>query len=279
MKKLGIILDSFSGRTEKQIKELGWGICPQSIILDGEMFKDGSEIIVERDFKKIYAASDVKSSMPAIGVVIDTFEKMSKEYEDVIYMPMNKGMSSTYSTGLAASSDFKNVHVIENKFCGSAFVDYAKEMVKMAEAGKTISEIITYARAMSDAQSTYVVPKDIDGLIKSGRVSGMKKVILEKAKLVPLLYVSDEGFKVEGLKRNFYKTIRESWEAIIKEIGAANISKYNFEIIHCGDETSIASAKELAEELGINISQINWASAAVCGYTGQSAIGLNAWKK
>ncbi len=174
------------------------------------MYKDGIDIILERDSAKIYAASDIKTSMPSIGSVVDTFEKMSKEYENVIYLPMNKGMSSTYSTGVAAAAAFDNVHVVENRFCGSTFIDVASKLEKMAQEGKSAKDLVSFIKKQSNATYTFVVPKDIEGLVKSGRVSGVKKVILEKAKLIPLLYVSDDGFKVDGLKRNFQKTIKES---------------------------------------------------------------------
>lgn len=277
MKRLGIILDSFSGRSEKQIKEHGWEFLPQSIILDGQMYKDGIDIILENDSDRIYKATDIKTSMPAIGSVVDTFKKMSEEYEEVIYLPMNKGMSSTYSTGAAAATEFHNIHVVENRFCGTTIIDAAKRIEKMAEEGKEIKEILSFLKKQSNETFTFVVPKDIEGLIKSGRVSGVKKVILEKAKLIPLLYVSDDGFKVDGLKRNFQKTIRESWEKILVSI-KNKIADYNFEIIHCGDKESVEIATKLAEELGIRPT-VQWANSPIAAYSGRSAVGLNAWKK
>lgn len=278
MKKLGIILDSFSGRTEEQVKANGWEFLPQSIILDGEMFRDGKDIVLERDYEKVYAANDVKTSMPAIGSVVETFERMSKEYENVIYLPMNKGMSSTYSTGAAAAQEFKNVHVIANRYCGTTIIDIAKRLEKLAEQGKSIEDIISYAKLQSDLTYTYVVPKEISGLIKSGRVHGVKKMILEKAKLVPLLYVSDDGFKVDGLKRNFQKTIKESWEKIIDQIGEKEIPNYNFEVIFVGDQESLDMALVAAKELGIEASYV-WANCPVGAYSGKSAVAVNAWKK
>ena len=82
MKKLGIILDSFSGLSAKEYSDLGIEYINNTIILDGKLYKQGIDGTLEELIDLIIGASDYKTSLPSIGLVIDMFENVSKKYEN-----------------------------------------------------------------------------------------------------------------------------------------------------------------------------------------------------
>jgi len=281
MKKLGILLDSFSGYGQKDLKKMGIEYINQTTIVDGVSYKDGIDLELKdpKGLKIIQEGKDIKSSMPAIGLVAEKMEQMSKEYENVIYFAMNKGISSTFSTGMAAASDFDNVTVISNKMISSAQTDTSIEAMKMANKGASLEEVLKYFEEMAKDSYGFVIPKDVKGLIKSGRVSGAKKVILEKAKLIPSLLVTEDGFKVDSTKRNFSKIVKNTIEKIIESIGKENVDKYNWEVIHTGDQTTKNKVILAFKEYEIKDYRENWASITIAAHTGIGAIGISVWKK
>ena len=280
MKKLGILLDSFSGLSEKEINKLGFEYISQTTILDGTTYHDGVDLILKDSIELVKNAKDIKSSMPAIGLVTEKLERMSKEYENVIYFTMNKGMSSTYSTGVAAASDLKNVHVISNKLVGLGIIESSSIIMKaMNEDGKTIKEALAIMKKISDSSYAYVIPKDVSAIIRSGRLSGVKKVIMEKARLIPRLKVTDDGFKLDSTKRNFGKMIKSAVQKIVDKIGKENINKYNWERVTTGDDSSDQKVKDAFEEAGIKDHKTSWATIGVAAHSGIGAIGISIWKK
>lgn len=281
MKKLGIVLDSFSGYSKKELKQMGIEYINQTTIVDGVSYKDGIDIIFKEEggFKLINEGKDIKSSMPAIGLVTEKLEAMSKQYENVIYFTMNKGISSTYSTGVAAASDLKNVHVISNKLISTAMTDASIRAIKLMKEGKTIKETLEFIQELSDTSFGVVIPKDVSGLVNSGRVVGAKKLIFEKGNLIPSLLVVEDGFKVKAIKRNFNKSVKGTVEKIIQKIGKGNINKYNWEVIHTGDQTTKNKVVLAFKEKGINNYSENWASLTIAAHTGIGAIGISVWKK
>ncbi|MCK5945911.1 MAG: DegV family protein [Mycoplasmataceae bacterium] len=280
MKKLGILLDSFSGLSKKEINKLGFEYISQTTIFDGKTYHDGVDLILKDSIELVKNAKDVKSSMPAIGLVTNKLDVMSKKYENVIYFAMNKGMSSTYSTGAAAASEFQNVTVIANKLVGLAIVEASLKMSEaMNKNGKSLKEALAMMQSISDNSYSYVIPKDVSAVIRSGRLSGVKKVIMEKAKLIPRLKVTEEGFKLDSTKRNFGKMIKSAVQKIVDKIGKSNINKYNWELITTGDKSSDQKVKNAFEESGIKDFKTSWATIGVAAHTGIGAIGIQVWKK
>lgn len=280
MKKLGILLDSFSGLSKKEYEQMGFEYVNQIVILDGEVFKEGIDGTFKDLQDKILKANDIKTSMPAIGLVVEKFEECKDKYENLIFIPMNKGMSSTYSTAAAASQDFKNIHVVANKFIGHAAIYYAKKAIEMAERGIDIKQIIQYLSDASKHTEAYVIPSAIDQIVKSGRLSGVKKFILQKGHLTPRLYISDEGIVTKGVKRSFSKAIDSSVDKVIESIGGPEkINDFIWEIVHTFGEDEIKLAEKLMNEKGIKeINKVS-VSAATGAYNDKGSLGINAYKK
>lgn len=62
MKKLGIIVDSFSGLTQEQANEKGYRFLPLRIEIDGVFYEDGKGIDSQDLLKKLTKEAKVKTS-------------------------------------------------------------------------------------------------------------------------------------------------------------------------------------------------------------------------
>lgn len=281
MDKLGILIDSFSGYNKKEVEKLGLEYIHQTLIIDGVKYEEGVDDISSSELiKKITLAKDFKTSMPSIGLITDKFDVLSKKYTHLLFIPMVSGMSSTFSTSVAASRDYKNVDVISNKFTGSSAPYYGQKAQKMFKEGKTINEIKKYLKEMSNFSLTWVIPQKVDKLIKSGRLTGFKKFLFEKGKLIPRLFVEETGFIVKGVKRNFVKTIHSVIRKNIDLIGGIkNAKDYHWELIHANDQNSINIAEVAFKNSGINIFSKICAAPIIVGHSGIEAIGIHCYKK
>ncbi len=278
MKKIGIIVDSFPGYSRAEVEKHGLEFINHIVVLNGKPLKEGIEIELKDCIDEVKADLTAKTSMPAIGVVIEKFEELSKIYDKIIYIPMNKGFSSTFSTATAASSEFDKVSVVSTSLVGSAIIESAQEMMKMIEAGKTEEEAITYLRKVESTSEAYVIPKNLDSLIRSGRLVSTKKFVMQKAKLIPRLEVTMEGFKVSKVGRNMGKLITASVEKIVKALEGKHTS-YSWEVIHTGDIKTKNKVIEAFKAVGITKIKETWSSSVVAVHTGIGAIGINVWKK
>ena len=278
MKKIAIILDSFTGLSKKEVEEMGLEYINHTAILNGKPYKEGIELELRNSFEEVKKDLNSKTSMPAIGVVIEKFEDLSERYENVIYLPMNKGFSSTFSTAYSASLEFKNIKVIATKLVAKGLCETAVKMKEMVEAGKTVDQALAFLNKVEETSYAYVIPKDVDGLIRGGRLKSAKKVIMQKGRLIPRLEVVIEGFKLSKVGRSMNKVIKSTVEKIIKTIDG-KVDDYNWEVIYTGDEETKKFVTDAFVKNGIKDFKETWASLVIAVHTGVGAIGINAWKK
>ena len=278
MKKIAIIVDSFTGFSKKEIEGLGLLYINHTVILDGKPYKEGIEMELKDCFQYIDEDLTSKTSMPSIGIVIDLFETLSKEYEKVIYLPMNKGFSSTFSTAAAASNEFDNISVVETKLITRGLVNTAIKMKEMIEAGKTEEEAVAFLRKVEETSHSYVIPQNVDALVRGGRLNSAKKVIMQKGKLIPRLEVIMDGFKTSKIGRNMNKVIKSTVAKMNKAI-EEKTDEYNWEVIYAGNEKTKKFVTDAFKEIGVTSFIESWTSSVIAVHTGTGAIGINIWKK
>ena len=278
MKKIAIIVDSFTGYSKKQVEDLGLLYINHTVILNNKPYKEGIEIELKDCVQEVAADFTAKTSMPSIGIVIDLFEELSKEYDQVIYLPMNKGFSSTFSTASAASNDFDNITVVETKMVAKGLLETGVKMKSMMEEGKTVKEAINFLRTTEETSYSYVIPQNVDALVRGGRLNSAKKVIMQKGKLIPRLEVVMEGFKTSKIGRNMNKVIKSTVAKVLKAIDGKH-ELFNWEVIYAGTEKTRDFVINAFKEVGVTTYTESWASSVIAVHTGVEAIGINVWKK
>ena len=97
MGKVAIVTDSNSGITQAQAKELGVYVIPMPFYIDGELYYEDITLTQEEFYQKLSEEAEISTSQPAPGDVIDLWEKLLKNHDEVVYIPMSSGLSSSCS--------------------------------------------------------------------------------------------------------------------------------------------------------------------------------------
>lgn len=276
MKKIFMIVDSTSGLNKAEADQLGFGYVPQVVIIDGKEYKDGIDIFMKDSVELIENAKDCKTSVPPVGKIMEIIEESSSKYDEVIYWPMNKGVSSTFNTVSSVAKEFKNVHVMNTRLYADVLKKVVIKSKQMLENGSSIKEILNFVKDISDKTHQFVIPKDISGMIKSGRIHGAKRIILEKGKLIPKLKFTDNGLKPVAIKRNFSKMVRKTIEKMTEEINNSN--DYEWLVMHNGNLESLKIAEDAIKELGFNNIR-EWISPVISVHVGIGGLILATYPK
>lgn len=276
---LKIILDSTSGYSKLALEKNNFAFIPQKVIIDDQEFFDGDNIDLKKLIELQKGANKVQTSQPSYGQLLETIEHFSKSNKYVIFIPMNKGISSTYDVAAKASENFENVAVIPNSLFGTAMVDAATRAKEAFDKTHKIQDAINAIQYVNENALCYIAPKNLDAFIKGGRLKGGKRFILEKAHLIPRLLIRDEGIKVTGIKRNVSKLIISIVERIINKIGKDNINDYHWEIIHTYDTGMNKIAEQTLKSVGVK-EILKIPAATIIGiHTGIGALAINVWPK
>ena len=106
MSKVAIVTDSNSGITQKRGEELGIYVLPMPFFIDGELYLEDITLSQEQFYEKLGADSEISTSQPSPGDVMDLWDKLLEDYDEIVCIPMSSGLSSTCETALSLAQDY-----------------------------------------------------------------------------------------------------------------------------------------------------------------------------
>jgi len=116
MSKIAVVTDSNSGITQKESAVLGIQVIPMPFFINQELHYEDIDLTQEEFYKNLQEDSEISTSQPAPADIIEVWDELLKEHEEVVHIPMSSGLSTSCETamGLAKEYDGK-VQVVNNQ--------------------------------------------------------------------------------------------------------------------------------------------------------------------
>lgn len=193
MSKVAIMTDSNSGITQAEAKELGIIVLPMPFYIDGQMFYEDIDLTQEQFYERLKSDCEIKTSMPLAGNVTDAWDEALKEYDELVYIPMSSGLSSSCETAIMLSGDYDGrVKVVNNQRISVTQRQSAIDAKALADAGKTADEIHRILEAVKFESSIYIMLDTLYYLKKGGRITPAAAALGTLLKLKPVLQIQGE---------------------------------------------------------------------------------------
>ena len=106
MSKVAILTDSNSGISQEQAKAYGVYVLPMPFYINDNLYYEGITLTQEQFYAHLEGDSDIHTSMPVVGDVLDRWDSLLKEYDEVVYIPMSSGLSSSCETAKTLAEDY-----------------------------------------------------------------------------------------------------------------------------------------------------------------------------
>ncbi len=221
MSSVAIVTDSNSGITQKEAKELGVYVLPMPFYIDGELYLEDITLNQEQFYEKLKGGADVSTSQPSIGEVKEIWDRALKNHDELIYIPMSSGLSSSCHTATMLASDYPDkVYVVDNQRISVTQKQSVLDSIKLAGEGKTAKEIKDILIRDKFESSIYITVDTLTYLKKGGRVTAAGAAIGSVLNLKPVLTIQGEKLdafsKARGMKIA-KKTMLDAIEKDIKE--------------------------------------------------------------
>lgn len=193
MAKVAIMTDSNSGITQSQAKELGITVLPMPFFIDGVQYYEDIDLTQEEFYKKLEDNADISTSQPSIGEMQDCFDRLLKEHDEVVFIPMSSGLSGTCQTAtmIAAEYDGK-VQVVDNQRISITMRQSVYDAIELAKMGKTAEEIKNILEAHKMESSIYITLETLKYLKKGGRITPAAAAIGTVLNIKPVLQIQGE---------------------------------------------------------------------------------------
>lgn len=210
MSGIAIMTDSNCGIMPEEGRKLGIHVIPMPVIIDGLTYFEGVDITAEDFYKKQAAGAEITTSQPSPGDVTAMWDRLLKDYDQVIFIPMSSGLSNTCQTAVMLSDDDAyrgKVYVVDNHRISVPQLQSVYDAGALAEEGKTAAEIKEILEKEALDASIYIAVDTLKYLKKGGRITPAAAAVGTVLRLKPVLTIQggklDSHAKTRGMKSAF----------------------------------------------------------------------------
>lgn len=283
--KTAIVTDSNSGITQKEAEQMGISVVPMPVLIDGELYYEDITLTQEQFYQKLKSDAQVSTSQPNPIDVGDIWDKVLKDYDELVYIPMSSGLSETCNTlshYAETEERFKNkVFVVDNQRISITQRQSVIDGLELAKEGKSGKEIAEWLLNTKITSSIYIMVDTLKYLKKGGRLTPAVAMIGTLLKIKPVLQI--QGFKLDqyakvrklaDAKTTMINAIKKDLETRFKDQVAAG--KMQLAIAHT---ENFEEAKKFKEEINdaipnLEVKYVDPLSLSVSCHIGPGALAV-----
>ena len=219
MSKTAIVTDSNSGITQSRGKELGIYVLPMPFFIDGELFLEDISLTQEQFYERLGADSDISTSQPSPGDVMELWEKLLKEYDEIVHIPMSSGLSNSCDTAVAIAEEYGGrVQVVNNQRISVTQEQSVYDAMTLRDRGMSAREIREVLEREKFQSSIYITVDTLKYLKKGGRVTPAAAAVGTVLNLKPVLQIQGEKLDAFAKVRGWKAAKRTMLNAIEKDL-------------------------------------------------------------
>ena len=214
-KSVAILTDSNSGITQNCAKALGISVLPMPFYINDELFYEDITLTQEEFYRHLEDDAEIHTSMPVVGEVLDRWDSLLKDYDEVVYIPMSSGLSSSCATAKTLADDYDGrVQVVDNQRISVTQRQSVLDAVRLAELGYDAAGIKEYLEKTKFDSSIYIYVPTLKYLKKGGRVTPAAAALGTLLRIKPVLQI--QGEKLDAFAK--CRTMKASKTTMLKAI-------------------------------------------------------------
>ncbi|MCR4778817.1 MAG: DegV family protein [Lachnospiraceae bacterium] len=216
---IAILTDSNSGITQKEAKELGITVLPMPFYINDKLYFEDITLTQEQFYEFLKGDANISTSQPAPGDVTDMWDKLLKEYDEVVYIPMSSGLSGSLHTAKMLAADYEGkVEVVDNQRISVTMRQSVLDAIELAKKGKSAREIREILEKYKFDSSIYITLETLKYLVKGGRVTPTAAAIGMVLNLKPVLQIQGEKLDAYSKCRGKKLACKTMIEAMKKDL-------------------------------------------------------------
>ncbi len=285
-KKIAIITDSNSGITQKEAQQLGITVLAMPFYINEQLFLEDITLTQEEFYKQLAEDANISTSQPSPADIMEAWEKLLEEYDEIVHIPMSSGLSNSCQTAFVLAKEFHNrVQVVDNQRISVTQRQSVLDAIELANAGKDASEIKEILEKDAGESSIYITLETLKFLKKGGRITPAAAALGTVLNLKPVLQIQgdklDAFSKARGkkqAKRIMLQAMKDDLEGRFKEYAQKDL--LCLEAAYTGnEEEAMEWKKELESQFPGMLVYMAPLSLSVACHIGQGALAVAVSKK
>lgn len=219
MAKTAIATDSNSGISQEMAKRLGISVIPMPFTIDDQLYFEDVTLTQEQFYEKLQSDCTITTSQPAPGDVMDLWDRLLTEYDEVVYIPMSSGLSNSCETALMLAEDYDGkVFVVNNQRISVTQKRSVLDAIELAKQGRSGAEIRDFLEETKLESSIYITVDTLKYLKQGGRVTPAAAAIGTILNIKPVLQIQGEKLDSFAKARGFRQAKKIMLDAVEKDM-------------------------------------------------------------
>lgn len=260
MKSIAIVTDSNCGMSPAQVKDLGIYMLPMPFFIDDKEYLEDIDMNQSEFFQHLEQnpSCRVSTSQPTPESVTTLWDKLLKDYDEIVHIPMSSGLSSSMQTARMLAEDYDGrVRVVNNQRISGTLRYSAIEAIQQAKNGLSADEIGTWLEKNRFDSSIYITVATLKYLKQGGRITPAAAALGTMLRLKPVLQIQGEKLDAFSKARTMTQAKSTMTKAIKDDIADRFGEKINLDVIH---SHNLEAAEEFRKEVLTtfpNIGEVN----------------------
>ncbi len=273
-----LFTDTDTDITPKEARELGYNLISMPYMIDDRMYYPYRESD-SFDFHQFYDLLR-NGTMPKTCAIspqeyCEYFEPFFKAGHDILYVHFSEAMSGTFNAMHIAYQDLlerypdRKLYTIDTKGITILSNLIVKEVANLFKSGKSIDEILNWAKEEVDHYAVYFYADDLSFFKRSGRVTGFAAFMGNIIGLHPIINMGEDGkmksiSKARG-KKNTLNKIMQYVEELQVDIDKHKIIIGHSDALETAEEFAGMLKDKFGANLDIEFVPVNPTAGSHCG--------------
>ena len=278
---LRLYTDTDCDVTPEIAKEYGYSLISMPYSIDGKT----TYPYVDFDKFDSHAFYDLlrNGALPNTSAIsrekyIEEFEPVFAAGDDILYVHFSRAMTATFDAMDQALEELyekypgRKLYEIDTKGITIVSLNIVLEVGDMIKAGKSVEEVLEWAKAEVDKFAIYFFADDLKFFKHSGRVSGLAATMGTLLGVRPIIYMNDEGKMVSvGTERGRARAINRLLQYVDElgeDVKAHRVIVGNTDAPEIVEEVIARLTEKYGEDLRIMKVDVNPTTGGHCGPNG-----------
>ena len=284
--KVAIVTDSNSGITQRQGEEAGIYVVPMPFMMAEETFYEDISLTQKDFYEKLEGGVDISTSQPSPADLLDLWNGLLEEYEEIVHIPMSSGLSSACQTAIMLAEDYEGmVFVVNNQRISVTQRQSVLEAKRMANEGMTAAAIKEKLEETKMESTIYITLDTLEYLKKGGRITPAAALLGTFLRIKPVLTIQGEKLdafaKARTMKQAKTMMITAAKKDMEERFGDPEGNRTSIAIAHSNNEAAAMEFKKELEEVFPNTGEIyvDNLSLSVSCHIGPGALAIACTKR
>lgn len=281
MSKIAIITDSNSGINFEAGKEIGVRVLPMPFLIDGKTYYEEISLSQTEFFEKLESDVDISTSQPSPESVMKIWDDALEEADEVVYIPMSSGLSSSCHTALMLADDYEGkVQVVDNQRISVTQRQSVLDALELAKRGLTAAQIKEELERAKFESSIYIMLDTLKYLKKGGRITPAAAALGSALRLKPVLTIQGEKLDAFAIAKTKKQGVKKMLSAIEDDInsrfgGVDHMENIHMEIAHTKNpEAAEELRQQIIEKFGVKQVDLYLLSLSIACHIGPGSLAV-----